>query len=294
MPQSTSIESGASVGLSLFFVGAWIYWYWFKRVIIAHAFPIVFIVLAGVEVLGPLTHLIPQIEAMPAGWRISLICFLLLTALLLLVHHHRLRIRCDRHEALLGSLDVLLGVENRRPASGYSDAMRIQSIGRILDALVFALEFPRNQEMLLNATVLIREEPGSPFRITYQDSRYFFPPDEFALHPTECVAGNVSLEKADCLIYVPSTRFRHGVRLSGGDSVNVVAGAFQQLEGLPGQTELKCLLCVKVPKGNKRARGAKRRDAVLCLSGQKSDCMTALHFSAIRVVAALVSFVLEG
>lgn len=81
MPRSTSPESppsGASLGLSLFFVGGWIYWYWFKRVIVSHAFPIVFVALAIVEVMGPLSHLIPQIEVLPIGWRASLICFLLI------------------------------------------------------------------------------------------------------------------------------------------------------------------------------------------------------------------------
>ena len=169
-----------------------------------------------------------------------------------------------------------------------------QSIGRILDALVFALEFPNSKEMLLNATVLVREEPASPFRIVHQDSRYFFPADELALHPTESVAGKVAGEEAGCLIYVPNTRFRHRVRLSGKDSINVVAGAFQHLNGSAGQRELKCVLCVKIPKGHKRAQTFKKKAVVLCLSGQKWDCMTALHFSAIRLAAALVSFVLDG
>jgi hypothetical protein len=74
-----------------------------------------------------------------------------------------------------------------------------------------------------------------------------------------------------------------------------VAGAFQDLDGLPGQRELKCLLCVNIPKGNTRARRDHKKEAsVLCLSGQKWDCMNALHFSAIRVMAALVSFILEA
>jgi hypothetical protein len=199
----------------LFSVGLWIYWYWFKRVVVAHAFPFVFLALAGIEILGPLSHLIPEVEHIRLGWRIALIVLLLLVAALLLIHHHRLQHRCGRHEALLASIDALLAAERQQARSGYNETTRAEAVTRILDALVFALEFPNNHEMLLNATVLIRPQPETPFRIAYQDSRHFFPPAELALHPTECVAGKIAEVKTDALIYVPSTKFRHGVQLSG-------------------------------------------------------------------------------
>jgi len=165
----------------------------------------------------------------------------------------------------------------------------------------------------MNATVLVRERPGESFRVVHQDSRQNFSQD-LRLDSTYSAAGKLAMEKkSGTLIYVPYTKFLHGVRIVGGEadadlldgvrtsgdepvkSVELVPDVFEALHGRPGQDQVMCVLCVKVPKGNRGpGRLGRSRVAVLSVSGRRPDCIGSLGFRAASVAASLVSLVLDA
>src|SRR2546421_507947 len=105
-------------------------------------------VLSLIEVVGPMTHLLPE-PAMKT--RIGIATLLLITAGAMIWHHRRLEIRIKRYDALLSSVMVLL--------EGRSASTR-PSPTTTLDALIFALGYKRQnksqqpKDSLFNASIV--------------------------------------------------------------------------------------------------------------------------------------------
>jgi hypothetical protein len=284
-------EESAMLGQATSFVYAawWMYKFFFRQAIVGRLLPWVMGILFVVELLGPLTHL----GELPSSLRRVLSLLLLLTALVLIYHHQRLRFRIGRHNVLLSSTMVLLEDESvRHPDHRTGRDASLQSIADTLQALAFAVEYG-DPTHVVNASVLLRSRSGEPFHLLCQDPRGAFRAD-LALHPLNSVAGKVSEEAIGALLYVPRTDFVHAVRIAqeqgvaGGKifrTARMVPNAFQRLGTDPAV--LKSLLCVKIPI--EPTRGDEGVCAVLCLSRDMKDAMGDLEFHAIKVAAALIS-----
>jgi hypothetical protein len=312
---------------SYVYVGLWAYWYSFKTLYLGKLIAGVLIVLSFVELAGPLTHLLPE-QAIKVRFTIAGLLFV--TAFLMILHHHLLQTRTDRYEQLVGSIMVLLEDEARSNA-GYTKETVTNVLDALVFALEYKRE-PMLLSATVLKRLVTSDEAQEPFRIYAQDGHKSFK-SHVPIHATDSAAGKVVetdqsrdeelLEKRNsdmkagnvvaqtrnprALLYVPSTKYIHGALIEreemhdkrGSKQVfsktHVIPSAFLAVDSCDDPDALQCLLCIQIPleqAGNQA--GSPRSCAVLCLSGRKTDCMGALDFAAIKVVAAHLAQIMKG
>jgi hypothetical protein len=110
------------------------------------------------------------------------------------------------------------------------------------------------------------------------------------------VAGRVAAGPSGVVIYVPNTQFVHGVQINllknfpkreFFSATKIIPGAFESL-GATNQSLVRSLVCMSVPGT------APGKDAVLCVSGQKTNTLGYLELSAIKVAVGLVAQILKS
>jgi len=282
---------------SYLYVSLWMYWYGFKTDYLGKAVGVVLFVLSVIELGGPLTHLVPEQDMKV---RLTTAALLFGTAVLMIWHHHRIEVRTKQYDTLVTSVMLMLEKECAKKSSTPSN-----DVANILDALVFALEFKKREKGFLNASVLLRTvQDGEPFRLFAQDSSNALPTN-VAVDATHSVAGKVveveqaaikgGKDRPRAIVYVPSTEYVHGVLITGEmrqkdqqifQGTRVVPSAYLPLTGNINEI-LQCLLCIEIPMEKSEC------SAVLSLSSRKKDCLGSLDFTAVKVVAALLTQVMN-
>jgi hypothetical protein len=299
-PQSGAADpSILQEALSLIYVAGWVYTYWIRAAVIGPASRFLIVVLSVIELVSAALHVYPTpVQAASFAWRYGFAGSLFVVACTLSIHHRRLGARLRRHDVILSSIRVLVeeGVLDK-----CQDDLAIvrQAVQKILDALVFGLEYGRakKNKPLINATVLMRWA-DTPFRILVQDSHETFDPHTLVIDRNNSVAGRVADDHSDddLVIYVPSTWFFHGVRINllkkfpdreYFRATKIIYGAFQSL-GTANQSAVKSLICMRVPLS---VGGV---DAVLCVSARKVDAMGYLELSSIKVALGFVAQLLRA
>lgn len=283
--------------LSYFYIGWWSYKFYFRQAILGRVAPIALLLMFGLDILGPITHVMPITES--ARTRYFTAFTLLAVAVVLILHHHRLRRRIERLQLVLTSTMVLLDFQSTRHAGGGrpdGEMKRRHAVTQILDAFVFALEKNYSGGGVA-ASVVIRDSQNGPFLMYAQDPRRTFS-EHTILDHTRSAAGYTSRELPGTLLYVPRTEYTHAARIgaegSGGDGhgvfrkARIVPNAFQACAEDP--EHLKSLLCVRVPLRD----GPASKCAILCISRKQCDGMGDLEFHAIKLAAALVGLALLG
>jgi hypothetical protein len=209
-------------------------------------------------------------------------------------HHQRLEKRIERYRYVLSSI-MVLAEERCRDLGALSDEDRVNSM---LEAMVFALQ--NRWRHKFKATVLLSERDGLPFSVYAQWSRHSGErfDDMIAIDDSDSVAGIASRARSGELVYVPWTKCRHGVQMTDTTSphagrrfwrTEIVPNAFQKVE-TQDPSEMGCLLCIKIPKGNAEFRRYNEEArAVLCLSSVTRNCLGDLEFTTMRAAAGLIS-----
>jgi hypothetical protein len=237
-----------------------------------------------------------------------------MAAIGLVYHHHRLQVRIERHQVVLGALTVVTP-----DAINFSSVVHIYTpeerrratkefAHKILEALIFVLEHERAPGMM-NASIVIQESADSPFVIFDQYPPAVFP-ETIALHPVNSVAGKTLQEPPNTLMYVPCAKFIHAVKLareatfSPGKKVEytttrIVPNVFQPFDkDFPNPHVLQSLLCVRVPTQGTQVSVERKSagfaySAVLCLSASKRDYLGELDFNSVQVAASLMTMALS-
>lgn len=290
-PRDESISpSVLKAAFSYLYVAVWVYTYWI-RTITAPVFRWLLVPLIVVELIGPWSDLYSPKESWPLAWRIILAVTLFLVALTLSINHRRLDVRLQRHDVILSSIRVLMeeGTLDDKDASS-----TVKRIGQVLDALVFSIGYGRKHSVI-NATLMMRAHPDNQFRIAVQDSRSKFDLN-ISLDANRSVAAKVATEeRPDIVIYVPNTKFLHGVRIDllkafpkrdYFRATEIVPGAFQWIDEA-NQAVVRSLVCIQVPVTTKNV------GAVLCVSDQDTNTLGYLELSAMKVAAGLIVQVLR-
>jgi hypothetical protein len=283
---------------SFIYVSLWDYRYGFKTRYLGKILAAVLFLLTGIELIGPFTHLLPEL----ATWvRFGVAGLLFATAVLIIWQHHRAHVRTERFEGLLNSLMVQL----EQLATSKAPCSAADATG-VLNSLVQTVGH-RRREALFSASILKRVvKPGESFKLYAQDRQNKFQ-DQFAVDETNSVAGKVvDTDKTSprALMYVPSTKYIHGVVITWAKAPNgqqifmqtdIVPSAYSDVTSTIDPDVQHCLLCIAIPL---QQIGKKPTDpdtsAVLCLSGRKKDCMGALEFTALKVTAVLVSELMKN
>lgn len=286
-------NSQSDSGWGYIYVGAWYQWEKFKTRYLGPTFAAVLLVLSGVEIGGPFVHFInlhrhPRIQDAIVG-------ALCLTALIVVWHHRVLHARADRYKNILSFAMVL--AENRNSADNSPSA-----IVPVLDSVVRALNPLGRSEKSINAAILRRPQSPTPqsFRIFAQDSGNSF--RQGLEIPDDSVAGKaVQLDNRarniGGLVYVPWTKFHHGVAFrtiryphtsKGFSEGEIVPATYCVLDAATETKVLKCLLCIQVPSRSAEDEDLVKYQYVLSLSGQRVDCMDTVFFSAAKLVAAFL------
>lgn len=280
------------------YVAFWLCKFYLRQKLIGRVAKFVLIVSSVLEFFGPLTH--SHVFSLPKGGPIPEIIMGLLfsSGLVVLVHHHKLQNRITRYHILLSSTRVSLEGVNSRRLSGLNrdrHAETKKAVSEILEAFIFSLGYLRNGEGFAGS-VLMNDAPGAPFHIYGQDSCSRFE-GELQIHQTESVAGKTCTEKVGAIIYMPNTKYPHGVRIAGEESrtgeresfrtARIVTSVFQNLP--QDVAYLKSMICVRIP-----LEQATDRIAVLCFSSKHVDVFGDLEFHAVRLAAGLISLELRN
>jgi hypothetical protein len=308
--------------LSLAHVVWWKAKYNFKVKYLGRLISATVVVLSGVELFGPFTHIsdelgrlvpVPWIEHVPAsvintwhsrGFHAVLALFLFAAAVVMLLHHRFLEKQTERYRELLAFM--LLTAKTIRDLKELSQQELTQPRAAVLllDNLISALD-AHHLEPKLNASILVRTNgTDEPFRIYAQDSDNAFDPD-LDIPRDNTVAGRiVEYERKEkspgTLLYIPRTKFVHGIVFRGGDVFfrenAICTTPYQVLDETTERDVLKCLLCVQIPlkRPIKQSIGQRknlRREsypiAVLSLSAPHEDCMDSFHYLGARLAADL-------
>jgi hypothetical protein len=162
-----------------------------------------------------------------------------------------------------------------------------------LDALVFSIQYgQRNSRM--NATLVIRSTQG-PFRMFAQDRINQDFDESLTLDRNDSVAGKVAGEQPGVVVYVPNTRFIHGVRIDllkqfptreYFRATKMVEGALQWL-GAANQAKVRSLICIRVPLVIPGV------EVVLCVSSPEANSIGYLELSAIKVSSSVIAQILK-
>jgi len=264
-------------------------------------------VLAVAELLGSLLHFEPWLEEATVPERIGIAIILLIVAGIMVWHHGRLENRIKRHQAIMAMTRVFCvrGLDYYDPND---EGCALKFIHDTLEGFIYSLEHEREMG-LMNVSLLVRDVPGMEFRILDQYPSGTFPV-ETRLSPTESAAAIAAAEDGNALVYIPSTRQIHGVRiLFEGDvsefmpskslaatRTRIIENAFQPVDMNSDNKVLQSLLCMGVPNEispnsriNERLRIRPGAALVLCLGAHERDCMGELDFNAIQVAARLLA-----
>ena len=276
---------------SYLYIGLWAYAFWLRRTVSGEVLRVLVFVLALLEVVSPVGDTLLPTHQFSGALRFGLGLALFGTAFALVLHHRRLSARLRRQEAILSSMRVLLqeGVGERSEG-----AEAVHDLQKILAALVFGLEYGRKRSRL-NATLMVRSGEG-PFRILAQDHHADIDP-AVAVDRDSSLAEKVADDRDTVgVIYVPNTRFTHGVRISPRrESPNqdyfrateIIPRAFHSFDKSDPEF-FKSVMCVRVPITEPGS------DAVFCVSSQRANDIGSLELSAINLAAGLVAQVLKG
>ncbi len=304
--------------LGYLYIGYWDCKFFLRILIAARIAPVVLGICIFMEALGAILHVLglmghSETPGAPAHLWIQALTYvdpylpipLLLAAVITIYHHRRLEIRVKRHQVLLRSIAEVSSsaAHNDRaaaPAAREREARR--HVAQILRSVVTALEFENNRRngQPFSASVLIRNGRDVPFHIFEQYPKEIFSED-VALDSVNSVAAAAASEKTGNVVYVPNTRFDHGVRIADEEKRNnnrirrtqttrIMPGIYQRLR--PAQCDprrLKALICAHVPIET-RADGRKENqvEVVVSFGAPRPDCMGELDFNAAKVAAALI------
>ena len=220
--------------------------------------PSILLVFSLLELLGALLHSVSWPDELPPRVRLGISAILFVAALVTLWHHHRLRIRIERHQGVLASMRFLCS-EALTHCSRHADPEeRIRVSGEfihdILYALIVSLEHKRKVGMM-NASLVARRT-GGPFKILDQ-----FPSGTFlastSLDPDESAAAIAAAQTRNSLVYIPSTRYVHGILMafektypigekSGFMTARIIENAFQSIDRDHEKKVLRSLICTQI------------------------------------------------
>ncbi|MEI9812930.1 MAG: hypothetical protein WDO18_09785 [Acidobacteriota bacterium] len=137
----TTPEHRPKEGLSYLYAVYWEYKFFLRQAIVGRYAPHLLILLFLVEILGPMTHLIPVAEKGTA--RYLLTAGLVGTAAVMIWHHQRLHKRVTRSNNVISSVMVLMESDGfLRGKSGTKKIgvmKRKQNVADILDTFAFAV-----------------------------------------------------------------------------------------------------------------------------------------------------------
>jgi hypothetical protein len=272
------------------YVAVWVYTYWIRTTFVAAVLRRVLVFLGLIELVSPWWHFYFPTESLPRAWKLIFAVTLFVVVVMLSINHRRLTVRLQRHDVILSSIRLLLeeGVLDDRDGVSPHDR-----VAKVLTALVSSIEYGRRGNRM-NATVMIRSATDRKFRIAAQDSHRKFD-SELSLDGNCSVAGRAATGPPEVVIYVPNTRFVHGVQIDllktfpkreYFRATEIVAGAFEWLDAT-NQSLVRSLVCMRVPTST-------GLDTVLCVSGQRTNSLGYLELSAIKVAAGLVAEVLKA
>jgi hypothetical protein len=304
---------------SLLYVVYWKTKYHFKINYLGPLISITVVLLSGIELFGPFTHLSDEIEkVVPATWflyvpetvvhlwhwrgfHLLLALVLFIAAVLMVLHHRFLEKQSERYRELI---TFMLFTAKTIRDSSEQQLTQGRAAVLLLDNLITALNEYENRPSKLNASILVRKNGSDePFRIYAQDSSNAFDPT-LIIPRDNTVAGRVVKyernEKPGILVYVPRTKFVHGIVFRGGDvffsETAICTTPYQVLDEATEKDVLKCLLCVQIPLKKPVTQSVGQRKhvrresypiAVLSLSGQAADCMDSFHYIGARLAADL-------
>lgn len=292
-------------GAGYLYVALWDRKYAFKQWLTNRVLPSALIVLSIVEVVGATLHLTRIPHILPEELQLGLAGLLFLVAAFLVTHHWFQEKYIRRHEAVLVALRSAC-IDLPRENHGDAVQKRFEFFHDLLTRLVVSLEHEINVGTL-NASILIQDGPGQPFRIFDQVPYGMFPTDTTILDgEASCAAFCASLPP-HVILYVPSARFRHALQMEFMDKGSTTAtntdtrrDAFQDLGRQ--NLELVCsVACVQIPKETSvfnrlHEQMGIRTEArlILCLGARAADRAGALELNTLLVVANLLGAALKG
>jgi hypothetical protein len=301
-PKTNAGNPALADARSYLFIGWWLFWYWARTAVIGKVVPGILLILSAVELLGPWFHVVPDIEKLAPWAKVTVSGTLFLTAGILVYHHWRLEVRVQRHRMVLNSFMQLLETAIGKVSGNGPKRDPNKMIDEVLNALVYALEFERGgPPSLLAATIMLQSSPANPFRLLQQTSNGPFR-SEIMVDGQFSTAAKVASEPQGVLLYVPSTTYIHGVKISleqrrtaAGkviefQSARTIPNAFESLDDGENEKLVRSLLCVRIwPKGQMNTNAP---CFVLCLSAKRPNELGELDFNATKVGASILSLLL--
>lgn len=290
--------------------------YWDRRYFtrlwsITNLVPLLLVTLSCAEVLGSLLHFAKWLDDATATARIIIAVALLAVALIMVWHHSRLENRVERHQAIMAMTRVLCA-RTLEPYDPEDTACVSAFVHNTLEGFILALEHERDMGVM-NASLVARDGLGQPFRILDQYPSGTFL-NKIRLDPEESAAAiAATAENEGTLVYVPSTKRVHGIRLifeenataapeflpsnaSGATTTRIIENAFQPIDLVTEGKVLRSLLCMCVPnripvtsRVHDQLGIARGSEMVLCLGMHRPNRMGELDFNAIQVTARLLA-----
>jgi hypothetical protein len=276
-------RNGLKEALSYAYVAVWAYTYWIRTTLVGPVLRWALVLLCLDELIAPY---LPSQSWSPA-WSLGLTVTLYVSAITLSVNDRRSTVRLD---VVLSSIRLLLeegALDDRDGASPLNRAVMV------LNALVMSMQYGR-RGVQMDATLMVRSTTDGRFRILIQDSHRTFDPD-LSIDGNYSVAGRVAAGSSEVVIYVPNTRFVHGVQINllakypnreYFRAMKIIPGAFEWLDDA-NQFLVRSLVCIRVPLTMPDV------NAVLCVSGQRVNTLGDFELGAIKVAAGLLAQVFK-
>ena len=262
-----------------------------------------------VEFVSSFFHFLPSPELDDILRYVGFGC-LALCAFIVLLHHWYLDHRVDQQQRLLNAIQLVATEIVRCPIECSAEEARIL-VYLSLRALTYTLETLIGRQVLISGSIVCEWAEGTPFTILEQEPRDRYDA-RLELDPDTSAAGRVAKESIGTILYVPWTRFRHGIQISFESTgltdhpvrhsvTEIVQEAMEHI-GSPAPEELgavrgrRSLLCIKVPLQEEATSSLGLRGprlASLCVESNRRDCHGELDFDAIQVFANLIGVVLQ-
>ena len=310
--------------LGLIIISFWCIWFLFRALYVG-TWLVAFLLLISLgELLALTTHLFIDIYVHPGVhvfWQSTTIHFVLFlistfTALTIFWDHRRLESTNKGHRQLM----VYLKWFAEQNWTAVTEPLE-NTLKAILNGLVSALDERTGKERQnsprLNATILISDlsSASREFEILVQDQSNTFPPETIIPNEHTVVSDVVRIgnerRNPRLLLYVPWTRFCHGVCFEYSVRVGTPAGPWEDLVtemsivptsykliSSSDNDRLGCLLCIPIHLDHgisilHKGRSIERPCAVLCLSSPRQDSLKSEAFDAARLISGLLPRVMQ-
>ena len=231
-----------------------------------------------------------------------LMLVLLSCALVLWWHHHRLSMRVERHQELLGllatALDQAAKLDFFAAGNILNEDMARQYTECVLDRLLLTLEKSNRYKPSIGASVWVQSAPGSEFDLWLQIKR------EYSIRKLgdnqESLVGLCASDPTTAIFYLPKASLNHAVKIGLEQEGTItyrttrpVWDAFNPGKQTEGELEMvRSSICVRIPiEGPGIGRRGFQGEACLCIDSNVTDCFGELDYFAAQAWAGLLGSV---